>query len=36
MVPGSRRIMSKILAHTRHGVGGHSVRLEDLVPLYIR
>ena len=36
MVPGSRRIMSRILPHTRHGVGGHSLRLEDLAPLSIQ
>ena len=24
------------LPHTRHGVGGHSLRLEDLAPLPIR
>ena len=24
------------LPHTRHGVGAHSLRLEDLVPLLIR
>ena len=24
------------LPHTRHGVGGHSLRLEDLAPLFIR
>ena len=23
------------LPHTRHGVGGHNLRLEDLVPLLI-
>ena len=32
MVPDSRRIMSRILPHTQHGVGGDSLRLEDLAP----
>ena len=36
MVPDNRRIMSRILLHTRHEVGGHSLRLEDLAPLSIR
>ena len=35
MVPDNRSIMSRILPHTRHGVGGHSLRLEDLAPLSI-
>ena len=32
MVPVSLRIMSRI-THTRLGVGGYSLRLEDLAPL---
>ena len=36
MVLGNKRIMSRILPHTRHGAGDHSLRLEDLAPLSIR